>query len=45
MSFIPLVGDRQSIYLIGKIETQKKTSPTHKTIACAEFVSKLGSKA
>jgi hypothetical protein len=45
MWFIPLVDDRQSIYLIDKIETRKKKSPTHETIACADFVSKLGSEA
>jgi hypothetical protein len=45
MWFIPLVDDRQSIYLIDKIETQNKNSHTHKTIARADFVSKLGSEA
>jgi hypothetical protein len=45
MWFIPLVDDRQSISLIDKIETQKIKSLTHETIACGEFVSKLGSEA
>jgi hypothetical protein len=36
--------DHQSIYLIDKIETQKKKSPTHEMITCANFVNKLGSE-
>ncbi len=36
----------QSIYIIDKIETQKKKkSPTLEMIACTNFVSKLGSEA